>query len=85
MTITAAEMRKKVEEFKEAKLMEENKIANDYVNRIVEPHINKCAKVGLTETTIDVPFTVEVKIVEDILRVQGFTVTKAVYSLNIKW
>ena len=85
MTITAAGMRKKAEEFIEAQLMTDNKVANDYVNRIVEPHIERCAKKGLTETTVEVPFTAEVDIVEDILKVQGFTVTKAVYTLNVKW
>lgn len=85
MTITATEMRNKVNEFNEAKAKAELKTAEDYVTRIVEPHIERCANKGLTETTVEVPLTVDIDLVKNIIKAQGFAVNSVVYTITIKW
>lgn len=85
MIITAKEMREKVNAFNEEIKAKEIKIANDYLDRIVEPAIKDRAKRGFTFIDLEIPLTVDHLKVKDFLTEKGFVVKGSGFNKTIEW
>ena len=85
MTITAKEMREKVNAYNEEVKAKEIKMVNDYLDRIVEPAIKEKAKKGFTFINLEIPVTIDHLKVKEFLTEKGFVVKGSGFNRTIEW